>query len=264
MSEEDRAQGMFISEYQKTFENKGNIDYIDQRTSDGMVTDAGFFAMLPEVQTIECRGAVHNYRVHRGWKEQADKFLELSSGKGFKKLNGDYEDYSLSEQSAKDFFCFLSYIKQQRPNKKITFYTTIYKLRDYMIPFQGKETEFGPIDWSLFDFWLARYYGNIDPNTTEPSLSINNVKVWDTWTFWQYWADGNEKGKEYGVGSTDANLDVFNGTVPELRVWYGLEDPPTPPPGNCCDEIESLKKRIFELEKKSHWHPQWMERFIVK
>ena len=112
-----RENGMFISEFQVSFENLGNLGYIFQRSSDGLEPDALFKAMLPQVQTIERRGAVHNFRPHESWKEQAELFLQLSSGKGFKMLCGDYESGVLDEQSAIDFFCFLSYLKQQRANK---------------------------------------------------------------------------------------------------------------------------------------------------
>jgi len=239
-----RENGMFISEYQGSFTNLGNLDYIFQRASDGLVTDDKFYDMLPQVKTIERRGAVHNFRPEKDWKQQADKLLGLANGHGFKMLCGDYESGILDRQAAIDFFCFLSYIQQQRPDAKDLFYTTIYKLRDCLIPYEGIETPFGPIDWHNFDFWLARYYIStdpatklttllIDPQTKVPGLDIGGVPVWDQWTFWQYWADGNQQGAKYGCGSRDTNLDVFNGTLAELDEWLASEVVIPPPPVNC-------------------------------
>jgi len=284
-----RAKGMFISEHQKSFTNLGNLDYIFQRTSDGLVTDVEFFAMLPQVKTIARRGAVHNFRPDKPWKEQADKFLELSSGKGFKMLVGDYESGILDRQAAIDFFCFLSYLQQERPTKKILFYTTIYKLRDNLLPYEGITTEFGEIYWRNFYFWLARYYVKtdpltklttllIDPQTKEPDLAIweNNawVEVYDEWEFFQYWADGNQKGAENGCGARDTNLDVHNGTVEDLDIFLESEvvvplpDPPVvpDPPANCTEavtlavaevslryetQIEEMQKQVTDLETEA-------------
>ena len=274
-----RAKGQFISEYQISFTNLGNLDYIFQRTSDGLYTDDKFYEMLPQVQTVSRRGAVHNNRPDKPWKEQADLFLLLSSGKGFKMLVGDYESGILDRQAAIDFFCFLSYIQQQRPSKKILFYTTIYKLKDNLLPYEGITTEFGPINWHLFELWLAQYPVRknadgtttllVDPQTANPYLDIGGVEVWDIWAFWQYWADGNKKGAENGCGSRDTNLDVFPGTVAELDKFIEGEiviPPPPPPPENCTEavalavaevslryetQIEALNKQVFDLETEA-------------
>lgn len=49
----------------------------------------------------------------------------------------------------------------------------------------------------------------------------------ENWHFWQYSADKNEKGSEYGLpprhdgSSVDIDLDVFNGTLDDLKKWIG-------------------------------------------
>jgi len=250
---------MFISYYQVSFKNKGNLDYIAQRTSDGLWTDARFYEMLPEVMKTEKRIAVHNYRPDKDWKEQVEKFLTLSSGKGFKVLCGDYESDPKTEQSAKDFYCFLSRLKEKRPEKKIVFYTNLAVLKDFLMPHQGKVTEYGPINWYEFDLWLARYYVSrntegittlhVDPQTFEPSLMWNDIDVYPEgyWTFWQYWADGNQKGLENGCGSRDTNLDVFNGTVEELNeYWNDIGGEPVEP------VPEGIEERVQFLESLTH------------
>lgn len=244
------AEGMFISYFQESYKNLGNRDYIFQRTSDGLYTDQKFLEMLPQVKTVECRGAVHNFRPDKDWVEQVDLFLELSSGKGFRALCGDYESGVLNEQAAKDFWCFLRRLEEQRPAKKIIFYTTIYILRDNLMKYQGLSTVYGPIDWEYFDLWLAQYpiiehadgttslLPGVDPQTHVPYLSIDGVVVRKKpQKFLQYWADGNQKGAEFGCGSRDTNLDVHNGTVEELKEWFSLEAPDSPSEENDCEDL---------------------------
>lgn len=263
----NRAKGMFISYYQVSFTNLGNLDYILQRTSDGLWTDQRYYEMLPEVQTINRRGAVHNFRPDKPWQQQADKFIELSKGKGFKLLCGDYESHPLNQSTALDFYRFLCYLKAHSPTTKIVFYCTIYTLRDYMLPTQGMETEFGPVDWYQFPLWLARYYGDIDPDELDPSLKISNEIVWnDEWTFWQYWADGNEKGSEYGCGSRDTNLDVFNGTVDDLDEFLHIDGDVSVDPDHDHPEYAdkghthvvgldpTTEARLSSLETHAHFH----------
>ena len=256
------AEGQFISVYQISFKNLGNRDYIFQRTSDGLVTDDLFFKMLPEVKTVERRGAVHNFRPNRDWGEQADLFLQLSSGKGFKVLCGDFESGVLDKQAAIDFWCFLRMLESRRPNKKVIFYTTIYKLRDNLMEYQGTPTIYGDIDWEHFDLWLAQYpvienadgttrlVDGFDVQTSKPYLSIDGVVVRKKpQKFWQYWADGNQQGAKYGCGSRDTNLDIFNGTVNELGEYFDNED--LPPAGECEDLIaDAVAVVATEYEKK--------------
>jgi len=273
------AEGQFISEYQLSYKNLGNRDYIFQRTSDGLVTDAKFFDMLPEVKTVENRGAVHNFRPNKSWEQQAEKFLTLSSGKGFKVLCGDFESGELNKQAAIDFWCFLRRLEEQKPNKKVIFYTTIYKLRDNLNKYNGVETLYGPIDWEHFDCWIAQYpistnpdgttNLHVDPQTASPYLSISGVVVREKpQKFWQYWADGNQQGSKYGCGSRDTNLDIFNGTVVECKEFFTVNeepvdppDPGDPPDDDCCEEIAFQIKtnstdinaafnEIYKLEKR--------------
>jgi len=64
---------------------------------------------------------------------------------------------------------------------------------------------------------------------------------WTVWRFWQYSADGNRKGLEYGSssdGDADMDLDRFHGTVEQFNSLYGthilpigiIPPPPPPPP----------------------------------
>lgn len=52
-----------------------------------------------------------------------------------------------------------------------------------------------------------------------------------TWTFWQWSADGNNKGRLYGAQSDDIDLDRFNGDAAKFKQIFGVDPHPvgTPP-----------------------------------
>ena len=229
-----RAKGIFISEYQNTFKYLDNLDYIWQRITDGMVTDAQYFAMLPEVKKVPRRGATHNYRNHVGWKTQADNFLWLMDA-SFQMISGDYEDSNMTEQSAIDFWCWLNYIAEET-NLPVFYYVALYNLKDRLMAFNGTPTEYGPIDFNSSNLWIARPTENADFENGAPGLTINGVPVTDNWRFWQYWWKAS--GAKYGCGSVYVCEDVFNGTVEELDKLLGTNN------------VDDIAKILGELQKQ--------------
>ena len=83
------------------------------------------------------------------------------------------------------------------------------------------------------DLWLARYNGGNDPSTVDPQTSQPEVAsfhpnpygAWNipfggprddsSWDFWQYTSNGD--GLATGVSSVDLDLDLFNGSLDELK-----------------------------------------------
>jgi hypothetical protein len=57
--------------------------------------------------------------------------------------------------------------------------------------------------------------------------------TWDKWLFWQFSADGNGLGHEYGAtGSHAIDINRFNGDAEAFAAYIGAEvlpDPPDPP-----------------------------------
>ena len=62
------------------------------------------------------------------------------------------------------------------------------------------------------DLWIANYtttrYGNPVTGTGGPPTG-----AFDDWNFWQYSADGNGRGAEFGASSRDIDLDVAHGDL---------------------------------------------------
>ena len=49
------------------------------------------------------------------------------------------------------------------------------------------------------------------------------------WPKWTYWQPGVCDGKYYGMESAELDLQLFNGTLEELRAFAGVDDPVTDP-----------------------------------
>jgi GH25 family lysozyme M1 (1,4-beta-N-acetylmuramidase) len=45
---------------------------------------------------------------------------------------------------------------------------------------------------------------------------------WTEWKIWQYSADKNGKGSEFGAQSSDIDLDKFNGDEAQFQAWAGI------------------------------------------
>lgn len=81
---------------------------------------------------------------------------------------------------------------------------------------------------------------------------------WANWQHWQWSADGNRKGIEYGSspdGDADMDLNRFNGTVEQFNLVYGTHikpigegEPPPPPPEGLPDFAGQLYKVITTTE----------------
>ena len=66
----------------------------------------------------------------------------------------------------------------------------------------------------ILELWIARYtskrkpWGNLLP---WPDLPAIKPRDYDDWVFWQWSADGNGRGAEFGTKSRSIDLDYFNG-----------------------------------------------------
>lgn len=107
-------------------------------------------------------------------------------------------------------------------------------------------------DWpKQCKLWTAHYTTAAQPAIPD---DWGKVAVPRTWTFWQYSANGNGKGDEYGVdGSYDIDLNRFNGTLEQFEDMFGVSiekpDPEPPPdpepvPDDCGMWFEVMAKTL--------------------
>jgi len=76
--------------------------------------------------------------------------------------------------------------------------------------------------WEELDLWIARYSTTL----THPWGSSTTYKPrdWSTWQFWQWSADSNGRGAEFGAQSASIDIDRFNGSIEDLHKRYRIPD----------------------------------------
>jgi lysozyme len=94
--------------------------------------------------------------------------------------------------------------------------------------------------WAVrYPYWHAQYTSAANPVIPAP---------FPKWTFWQWSADGNGKGKEYGAQSSAIDLNRFNGDIVDFQKLLGVEviepepNPPVTPPSDLAVRVEKLEK----------------------
>ena len=77
-----------------------------------------------------------------------------------------------------------------------------------------------------YPLWVAQYPG-VMFNWTRPSLP----NAWDNWTIWQFSADKNGRGSEFGVEAGSVDLNYYQGSYENLLAWLDADEPqPIEPP----------------------------------
>jgi lysozyme len=93
--------------------------------------------------------------------------------------------------------------------------------------------------WALsYPFWLAQYTTSMNPVLPLPFTH---------WDFWQYSADGNNRGYEFGAESASIDINRFNGDIIDLYKLMGADivDPNDPLPTN---DLKDLSARVVNME----------------
>jgi GH25 family lysozyme M1 (1,4-beta-N-acetylmuramidase) len=232
-----RIYGIDISHNQGSFNlevNRNNIQFAVIRASNGTTEDRRFKIFAEAIAEVPIRGAYHYFRSFKSpavqdqnrtfpWKKQADKFLELVGGIDFHFFALDFErsffhvdwatekkhDNTLNTEFAEDAQKWMSYV-DENTDIPLVIYTNQPLYQQWLKPIGGMKK------WPL---WIAQYHAHPNPDSGKPDLPEGV----EDWKIWQYSADGNNKGAEYGVGSQHIDLNVYHGTLEEMRQWLKID-----------------------------------------
>jgi GH25 family lysozyme M1 (1,4-beta-N-acetylmuramidase) len=109
----------------------------------------------------------------------------------------------------------------------------VYSAKWFTDNFERKHLDF----LKAYPLWVAQYPYWMTP-ITRPSLPY----PWENWLFWQWSADGNGRGNEFGVQAKSIDLNYWQGDYRQLLDWLDTEKPTPvePPQGDVMYVIEML------------------------
>ena len=228
-------------------------DFVIVGVSDGLYKIDGKNPLLREACKAPVTIAYHYLRYDKHWKDQVTTFLDAC---------GDFEidayavDFEKAHNFASKEFAYMSKLVIDKittdTGKRCLLYSSPSVVQEWMFYYD----EFY-IRRDNYFMWCAQYpyvgYNEAMDNVTDPNSGWEPrlpAGVTD-WKFWQFSADFNEKAAENGIeGNDDVDLDVFNGSLEELKSWLRMETP-EPPPTNCDKEVqEAVELASAEYEVK--------------
>ena len=219
-----RAHGIDISHWQAPYKWVPNpprpVDFVIQKLTEGIYRDPEYTSIKAAIQPIPIKGGYHYLRGAWGWKAQMDMFLSQLEG---------YDFWSLDVEKG------LNYKGLPILNKPADGYIESVPLAlEYLTKYAGKPGLLytGPgmwMDWLKpiwsealrYDLWVAHYWNTPNPEGTANYYTIRGAETMRRdWKFWQYTDKAcTNNGKLFGASSYGLDLDVFNGTVDDLRAW---------------------------------------------
>jgi GH25 family lysozyme M1 (1,4-beta-N-acetylmuramidase) len=159
------------------------------------------------------------------WKKQADFFinavkdkdfqffaLDVEGGKNPREYIGAVRNY-YSKQDVINIEKWINYVEEETKIPVLR-YTRIGVLRDKLLSKGGDNLK----KMKLWLAWYPKANHNVDPEV-DHKYKIYSLKGISHWHMWQYSADKNRKGPDYGVKTPGIDLDMFNGTVDEMKAW---------------------------------------------
>jgi len=250
-----RAHGIDFSKYALDWimPVEANIDFAIQRTSWGLHKDEKYENHSKRMNQVECRMAYHYYSSAVPWFAQYELFIDLVNNNPHTTYHGVWVDFEegyneLTRRTAYEFAEFIRYLRKGFDGKVGGYcnrdtYTT--KLAYYLSN-----------DWlSDVPLWLAVpiepiiYISKSDvlEGTREPpwgywvgGLYRKLSRPKGLWDLWQYSWRGDPA--ELGIiGKKAVDVNVFNGTVDDLKAWLKIDGTPQPPP----PELECKDKEIL-------------------
>ena len=224
-----RAHGLDVSKYDESF-NPANattqLDFVAQRSSYRLTKDQAFETIWQGVKDVPIRIAYHYYNFgYPGdgtWQDQVTFMLNVIKGKDFHATAWDYEGAFnvMTVQSAVNSYYAIQEL-EQRTGKPSMLYTSLGLYNQWIYP----TIKTHGLNWNSVNLWLAQWFFTPNPNGS-PSRPLGRTmeKYWD---LWQY----TDKGKDMGTGrGYPTDLDVFNGTVSEMKAKLNIGGVVTPPP----------------------------------
>ena len=134
----------------------------------------------------------------------------------------DFEEPYVYQNNLQSHYCWCAQVWLDTIKSHTGRTPIIYTAKWYTSYFKDKH-----ISWmKAYPLWVAQYPSIMFP-WSRPSLP----SAWDNWTIWQFSADKNKRGNEFGAEADDMDLNYYQGSYEELLAWLDTDEPqPTDPP----------------------------------
>jgi GH25 family lysozyme M1 (1,4-beta-N-acetylmuramidase) len=254
-----RAHGIDFSKWALNWDMPDNpplpIDFAIQRVSWAGYTDERYENHSKKVNQCSARGAYHYYSSGVPWLPQAELFLKNITENPDTTYQMAWLDYEtgynkLTRRTSEEARKIVEFVAS-RFGGKVGLYANLNTVINYLDKFGA---------WMLeWPFWVAHYWFFPSPNKN-PGWKIGRTKLKraeGNWQFWQYRSDGDAS--KYGIkGKKGVDLNVFNGTVEELREWLGLGAQETQPVGREVNNLDAFRNEILDevIEKVEELRPK--------
>jgi len=231
-----RAQGVDVyGPYQGYFRPETatqRIDFAVQKLTEGTtIVDPKRVEIWNGVKQIGIRGAYHYQRSGVSWIDQANYFLDVASRYDHHFYTLDVEKYNnqLTDSFAADMFRICNHWVEQARTKKIVLYSNKDLFQTFIYPKIKALYGTSGLQWLLeiVDIWYAQYW--LTPSVDKDPALPSWMKTWRIWQITDK-ALSPLTGADWGMGSKGGDVDVYNGTVDQMRAWLGLSVEPTPDP----------------------------------
>jgi GH25 family lysozyme M1 (1,4-beta-N-acetylmuramidase) len=261
----DRAHGIDVSHYQEQYiyaETWGQVDFAIAKIGEGYNSPysrgtLGDFSdfnkiWLEGVAQVPIRGVYFYQRSGYSWERQADNLLEAVERLDVKPhmLWNDAErgNNVINKEYLADMLRIMDHWKVNAPQYTTGLYANKDMLQNYIKPIGVQNYGRQYLDRVLaYPLFYAQYYFTGKSPNKQPLMPTFK----SNWDIWQY----NDSGDSFKIvdgkrwrhyGSPD--LDVYNGTVDEMKAWLKIGSTPPPPPPVPVDEREKRNAVLDEAK----------------
>jgi len=155
-------------------------------------------------------------------------------------ITGKYSDFAWRAQT------WLDYVGNKTGRTPI-----IYTGKWYTDHFNLKYIQF----MNKYPLWVADYTWKSNTLYNRPTYM---PAPWTAQTIWQFSADGNGRGKEFGTPGGSIDLNWFEGDLETLRAFLEIVPEPIPPetnpepqPIDISAELAVIRGKLNEIEAKA-------------
>jgi len=197
--------------------------------------DRDFRLLWDGVSELDIRGVYFYQRSGYSWQQQADMVLEYLQALDVKPHILSLDVEKINNVLDKSFFAdthrILNYWKKNSPYTVIQ-YSGNDIINNYLVPIGTRYYGKAWVDEVMaFPQWQAQYWWRYSPDKNP-----DPYKGYPNWDIWQY----TEGGDSFGTGDRKSwrhygspDLNVYNGTVEEMKQWLKITDKPAEPVKGC-------------------------------